>query len=131
VITSPAVEPTAVHITWAPLCGSLLLPIDHHFIYLVVCSDRFGITAGGLLVELLDRPRPTDEGLVYSYANWKHWPVRQLDADQMSIACCGVEEILNLPEGTVSAETIEVALLAAARSVSQALLSMQGFVSGP
>jgi hypothetical protein len=96
------------------------LPIDHHFIYLVVCSDRFGITAGGLLVELLDRPRPTDEGPVYSYESWKGWPVWQLDADQMSIACCGVEEILNLPEGTVSAETIEVALLAAARSVSQA-----------
>lgn len=85
-------------------------PVDQ----LIARLHGVAITVGGQLVSI-DRP---DEWLDGQFHEWRVFPLAELDADQMRMAIALAEAVLNLPAKTLSAETIQPALIAAAAAVN-------------
>ena len=102
---------------WFPYAGHLL---DHHggTVPLVVRLNNAAITIDGALVHL-DQAAPDYRFSLptWPYGDWHVLPLHAMDADRMRSAIMLCEVMLCLPAGTLSAESIRPALLAAAAGV--------------
>jgi hypothetical protein len=123
--TIPLPTPTQGAI-WFPYAGVLLDAHGQIGSHLIVRLNRSGITTAGQLVHLDEDPDHRFRGPTWRHGAWHPIPVHAMDADQMLSAILLVEVMLQLPERTLSAESIQPALLAAAAAVSHITTSVAG-----
>lgn len=102
----------------APFAGSIL--DRERIIPLVVRFDLSAITADGRLISI-DRPSEWPD---QTFPSWIELQLQHMGADQMAAACSLVEHMLDLPHGTLSAESLRPALAVAAACCSGSLLQL-------
>lgn len=103
----------------APFAGTILE--GDRAVPLVVRFDLSAITADGRLVSI-DRPSEWPD---QTFPSWVELQLQRMGADQMAAACSLVEHMLDLPHGTLSAESLQPALKVAAACCSGSLLQLQ------
>lgn len=103
----------------APFAGSIL--DGDRTVPLVVRFDLSAITADGRLISI-DRPSEWPDQI---FPSWQELQLQRISADQMAAACSLVEHMLDLPIGTLCAESIKPSLLVAAACCSGSLLQLQ------
>lgn len=79
------------------------------------------ITADGRLIAI-DRPA---EWIDDTFTSWYVYDLQSLGSDQMRAACELVEYVLQLNAGTVSAESLQLALTVAATCVNGTIQQLQ------
>lgn len=112
-------RPRPLQLLHAPFAGAILE--GKYCTPLVVRFEATGITADGRLVAI-DRPVEWLDGV---FASWHAHDLQSLGSDQMRAACELVETILQLKAGTVSAESLQPALMVAAACVSGTIQQLQ------
>lgn len=103
----------------APFAGTIL--DGARAVPLVVRFDISAITADGRLISI-DRPSEWPD---QTFPSWVELPLQRMGVDQMAAACSLVEHMLDLPRGTLSAESLQPALMVAAACCSGSLLQLQ------
>lgn len=103
----------------APFAGTII--DGKSAVPLVVRFDVSAITADGRLISI-DRPSEWPD---QTYPSWFELPLQKMGADQMAAACSLVEHMLDLPHGTLSAESLRPSLMVAAACCSGSLLQLQ------
>lgn len=103
----------------APFAGCIIK--GDRAIPLVVRFDMSAITADGRLVSI-DRPSEWPD---QAFPSWFELQIENMGSDQMAAACSLVEHMLDLPHGTLSAESLKPSLAVAAACCCGSLLQLQ------
>lgn len=103
----------------APFAGSIL--DGEHLVPLVARFELTAITADGRMVTI-DRPSEWPD---QNFPSWVELQLDRMTADQMAAACSLVECMLDLPRGTVSADSLRPALVVAGACCSGSLYQLQ------
>lgn len=116
--TQPVIRPGRL-LNHAPFAGSII--DGDAVIPLAVRFDQAAITADGRLVAI-DRPL---EWIDDSFQSWYEHDLSTMGPDQMRTACKLVESMLQLKDGTLSAESLQPALTVAAACVAGTIYQLR------